>query len=120
MLAGCQGSRCAAGMDCGGTQRGQTRVFPAPKWSPVVGAQHRTLAPHSQDQADVLCPLSQKKGAHSDASTCTPWAEWCQGKETQQEAVGGKGGKCRQPWLMGVPWGHHSTAQPRISSEKQK
>lgn len=67
-------------MDCGGTQHGQTRVFPAPKWSPVVGAQHRTLAPHSQDQADVLCPLSQKKGAHSDASTHTPWAEWCQGK----------------------------------------
>lgn len=41
-------------------------------------------------------------------------------RQTQQEAAGGKGGKCRQPWLMGVPWGHHSTAQPRISSEKQK
>lgn len=43
-------------------------------------------------------------------------------RQMQQEAVGGKGGNdgCRQPWPMGVPWGHHSTAQPRISSEKQK
>lgn len=42
--------------------------------------------------------------------------------QMQQEAVGGRGGNdgCRQPWPMGVPWGHHSTAQPRISSEKQK
>lgn len=41
-------------------------------------------------------------------------------RQKQQEAAGGKGGNHRQPWLMEVPWGHHSTAQPGISSEKQK
>lgn len=83
-----------------------------------MGAQHRTLAAHSQHQGDVLRPLSQKKGAHSDASIHTPWAERCQGKaNAAREAAGGNH---RQPWLVGVSWGQHSTAQPRISSEKQK
>lgn len=113
-VAGCQGSGCAAGMDCGGTQCGHMRVFPAPKWSLVVGAQPRTLAPHSQDQADVLCPFSQKKGAHSGASTCTPWAEWCQGKTNTARSCRREGKQPQQAALadgdaVGPP--QHSSAQ---------
>lgn len=117
MLAGCQGRGCDAGTDCGGTTAKQG--IPSPK-SVSGAAHHRTLVSLSQDQVDMLCPSHRGNEPTVMPAPAHHGQSGARARQRQQEGVGGRGGNPRQLWLMEVPWGHHSTAQPRISSEKQK
>ena len=73
----------------------------------------------------MVCPLSQRRrGAHSRLQHPCTNSRAVPGQHRQGKGRGGCGKEgmaaTGSPGVMGVQRGHHSTAQPRISLEKQK